>query len=77
MTENQRLKIKKNRDDWTRVCAWYIVGSFIFLLFSCLAGAIGFAAAVIAYAAGFIMVGIWSEIQMIRFLMEIERLDNE
>lgn len=77
MTENQRLKIKKNHDDWARVCACYVVGSFIFLLFSWLAGSIGFAAAVIAYVAGFIMVGIWSEIQMIRFLMEIERLDNE
>lgn len=77
MTENQRLKIKKNQDEWTRICVWYVVGSFIFLFFSWLAGAIGFAAAVITYVTGFILVGIWCEIQMIRFLMELERLDNE
>lgn len=77
MTEDQRMRIKRNRDGWVRICAWYVVWAFMFMLLSWLAGAIGFAAAVIAYAGGFILLGIWSEIQMVRFMMEMERLDNE
>ena len=77
MNNEERMKIEKNKGEWAKLAACYLVGAFVFLAFSCLAGAIGIVMAIIAYAGGFILVGIWSEVQTIRYIMELERLEKK
>ena len=77
MTNNDKLKYRKNDEDWTRLAVWYLIGAFVFLAFACMAHAISLTWAVIVYVAGFVLVAIWSDIQKIRMMMEMDRFENE
>ena len=77
MKRKDWLNYERNGREWTGILCWYIVGALVFLFLACLAGGIGVVTAVIVYAAGFVLLGIWSDVQKTRMLAEMELRDRK